>query len=90
MGGATLATGGLTVRADPAGLAVGTGLATFADRLHRGGGSGSIAVLAPAVLAERRLERDPCALIRAPFLRRALPHALDVREVEALRGYMGN
>jgi integrase/recombinase XerD len=44
----------------------------------------ALRMLCAHLLAERRLERDPCALIRAPFLRRALPHALDVREVEAL------
>jgi integrase/recombinase XerD len=44
----------------------------------------SLRMLCAHLLAERRLERDPCALIRAPVLRRALPHALDVSEVEAL------
>jgi len=36
------------------------------------------------LLAERAVQRDPCSLLRAPVLRRSLPHALDVSEVEAL------
>jgi integrase/recombinase XerD len=36
------------------------------------------------LVAEGRLDNDPAALIRAPMLRRALPHALDVEQVESL------
>ncbi len=35
-------------------------------------------------VGEGRLERDPSALLSAPVLRRALPHALDVEDVERL------
>ena len=36
------------------------------------------------LVAEGTLTSDPAALIRAPMLRRALPHALDVEQVERL------
>ena len=44
----------------------------------------ALRMLCAHLLAERSLTRDPCALISAPVLRCALPHALDVADVDAL------
>lgn len=63
----------------------------LAARRQSGAAEGTVAhdltalrMLCAHLLAQRQLARDPCALLRAPVLRRTLPHALDVTEVEAL------
>jgi integrase/recombinase XerD len=44
----------------------------------------ALRMLCGHLVRERLMQRDPCALIRAPVLRRHLPHALEVDEVDAL------
>ena len=44
----------------------------------------AVRMLLRHLVVEGRLEKDPAALVRAPHLRRALPHALDVEQTELL------
>lgn len=44
----------------------------------------ALRMLCGHLVAERRLARDPCALLRAPVLRRSLPNVLRHDQVEAL------
>jgi integrase/recombinase XerD len=44
----------------------------------------ALRMLCAHLIAERALARDPCALIRAPLLKSALPRALSAEDVDAL------
>jgi integrase/recombinase XerD len=44
----------------------------------------ALRMLCGHLVAERRMRRDPCALLRAPVLRRSLPNVLGNEEVDAL------